>query len=165
MHERRLSCIVLENNIFLLSLLFWWKQFFFSKNVNLTFIYRSSRSEVFCKNCALKIFAKFTEKHLCQSLFFNKVAGLVFSCEYCKIFKNSFFYRPPPVAASVSTGRRQVTESNSWDEWLAWRVRSDCTMHKKWSFPLRISSVNATKPAVLQWLHHSIVVLCKSNER
>ena len=25
---------------------------------------------------ALRNFAKFTEKHLCQSLFFNKVAGL-----------------------------------------------------------------------------------------
>ena len=33
-------------------------------------------SEVFCKKSVLKNFAKFTEKHLCQSLFFNKVAGL-----------------------------------------------------------------------------------------
>ena len=24
----------------------------------------------------------------------------MFSCEYCKILKNSFFYRSPPVAAS-----------------------------------------------------------------
>ena len=44
---------------------------------------------------------------------FNKVAGLpagnfikketpaqVFSCRYCEIFKNSFFFRTPPVAAS-----------------------------------------------------------------
>ena len=38
--------------------------------------YRSSRSEVFWKNGVLKNFAKFTRKHLCQSLFFNKVAGL-----------------------------------------------------------------------------------------
>ena len=28
------------------------------------------------KNGALRNFAKFTGKHLCQSLFFNKVAGL-----------------------------------------------------------------------------------------
>ena len=33
---------------------------------------RSSRPEVVCK----KVFAKITGKHLCQSLFFNKVAGL-----------------------------------------------------------------------------------------
>ena len=37
---------------------------------------RSSRQEVFCKKGALRNFAKFTGKHLCQSLFFNKVAGL-----------------------------------------------------------------------------------------
>ena len=48
-------------------------------------------------------FAKFTGKHLRQSLFFNKVAGgacnfikketlaQVFSCEFCEIFKNTFF--------------------------------------------------------------------------
>ena len=39
------------------------------------FQYRSSCPEVFCKNGVLKIFAKFTEIHLCQSLFFSKVAG------------------------------------------------------------------------------------------
>ena len=38
--------------------------------------YRSSRPEVFCKKCVLRNFAKFTGKQLCQSFFFNKVAGL-----------------------------------------------------------------------------------------
>ena len=33
---------------------------------------RSSRPEVFCKKGALGNFTKFTGKHLCQSLFFNK---------------------------------------------------------------------------------------------
>ena len=37
--------------------------------------YRSSRPEVFCKRGVLENFTKFTGKHLCQSLFFNKVAG------------------------------------------------------------------------------------------
>ena len=37
--------------------------------------YRSSRLEVFCKKVVLWNFAKFTGKHLCQTLFFNKVAG------------------------------------------------------------------------------------------
>ena len=48
-------------------------------------------------------FAKFTRKHLCQSLCFNKTAGLacnfikietlaqVFSCEFCEVSKNTFF--------------------------------------------------------------------------
>ena len=33
-------------------------------------------TEVFCKKSCLRNFAKFTGKHMCQSLFFNKVAGL-----------------------------------------------------------------------------------------
>ena len=37
---------------------------------------RSSRLEVSFKKSVLRNFAKFTGKHLCQSLFFNKVAGL-----------------------------------------------------------------------------------------
>ena len=35
----------------------------------------SSRPEVFCWKGILKYFTKFTGKHLCQSLFFYKVAG------------------------------------------------------------------------------------------
>ena len=37
---------------------------------------RTSRPEVFCKNGVLRNFAKFSGKHPCQGLFFNKVAGL-----------------------------------------------------------------------------------------
>ena len=39
-------------------------------------LFRSSRAEVFCKKGVPRNFTKFTGKHLCQSLFFNKVAGL-----------------------------------------------------------------------------------------
>ena len=39
-------------------------------------IVRSSRPEVFCKKSVLENSAKFTGKHLCQSLLFNKAAGL-----------------------------------------------------------------------------------------
>ena len=49
----------------------------------------------------LRNFTKFTWKHLCQSLFFNKVVGRnfikkealaqVFPCEFSKISKNTFF--------------------------------------------------------------------------
>ena len=73
-------------------------------------IHRDSRPKVFCKKHVLKNFPKFTGKHLCQSLFLNKVGGLwlqackfikseiltqVFSCEFCEIFKNTFIYRTP----------------------------------------------------------------------
>ena len=43
--------------------------------VELEIIFRSIRPEVFCKKGALRNFTKFTGKHLCQSLSFNKVAG------------------------------------------------------------------------------------------
>ena len=73
---------------------------------------RRSRPEVFCKKGVLRNFTKFTGKHLCQSLFFNKVAGLackfikkqtlaqLFSCEFCEISKNTFLHRTPLVATS-----------------------------------------------------------------
>ena len=69
----------------------------------------SSRSHMFFKIVVLKIFANFTGKHLNWSLFLTKfftnfikiTPTQVFSCAMCKIFKNTFFYRAPPVAASV----------------------------------------------------------------
>ena len=75
-------------------------------------IFRSSRPEVFCKKGVLKSFAKFTEKHLCKSLFLNKVAdqwpatlfkkGLwnrCFPVDFAK-FLRLFFFRTPLMAAS-----------------------------------------------------------------
>ena len=59
------------------------------------------------KKGVLENLAKFTGKHLCQSLFFNKVAvqacksikketlAQVFSCEFCQIFKNRLFTETP----------------------------------------------------------------------
>ena len=62
------------------------------------------------KKGVLRNFAKFTGKRLCQSLFFNKVAGAynfikketlaqVFSCEFREISKSTFLHRTPLVAA------------------------------------------------------------------
>ena len=65
---------------------------------------------MFCEKGVRRNFAKFKGKHLCESLFFNKVAGLgnfiktlaqMFSCEFYKISKNTFSYRTPKVAASA----------------------------------------------------------------
>ena len=59
--------------------------------------------KVFYTKSVLKNFTKFTGKHLGQSLFLKKVAGLgcnvikketlaqVFSREFCEISKNTFF--------------------------------------------------------------------------
>ena len=84
---------------------------------------RNSSPEVLCKKGVLKDFLKFTGKHLCLTLFFNKVAGLivynfveketlaqVFSWEFYEISKNTFFYRTPSVAASQPLyGRKKQT--------------------------------------------------------
>ena len=76
---------------------------------------------MFSKKGVLRNFAQFTGKHLYQSLFFNKVAGLrpqacnfikkeapaqVFFCEFCEISWNTFCYRTPPVAASEFLGKK-----------------------------------------------------------
>ena len=72
----------------------------------------SSRPEEFRKKAILRKLSKFAGKHLCQSLFFNKVAdqrlatslkkrlAQGFSCEFCEISKSTFFHRTPLVAAS-----------------------------------------------------------------
>ena len=64
--------------------------------------HRSSHQRSSIEKGILKSFAKFTGKHPCQILFFNKVAGSTFNaikkltltqmscCEFCKIFKNTF---------------------------------------------------------------------------
>ena len=54
--------------------------------------------EVLFEKSVLKHFTKFTGKHLCQSLFFNKVFFLInftkkeaYGTDVCEISKNTFF--------------------------------------------------------------------------
>ena len=54
---------------------------------------RSSRPEVFYEKGVLRNFARFTGNHLCQSLFFNKVAGLILAT----LLKKRLWYRCLPV--------------------------------------------------------------------
>ena len=62
---------------------------------------------MFYKKAVLKIFAIFTEKHLFQSLFLNcnfikkETLAKGFSCEFCKISKNSFFTEHLWMTASI----------------------------------------------------------------
>ena len=56
---------------------------------------------MFCTKNLLKNFAILIRKYLCWSLFLTllkETPAQVFSCEYCKIFKNSIFYRAPLLA-------------------------------------------------------------------
>ena len=75
---------------------------------------------MFVKIGVLKSFANSTEKHLCWSLFFKKICWLktcnfikktpilVFSCEACEIFKNTFFYRTSPVTGSAPVAASEI---------------------------------------------------------
>ena len=63
--------------------------------------FRNSCPEMFCKKGVLRNFAKFTGKHLCQSLFFNscrpqvcnfiknETLAQVFSSEFSEISENT----------------------------------------------------------------------------
>ena len=66
-------------------------------NVNTLMKIRSSGRYMFCKKGVLRNFAKFTGKHLCQSLIFNKAGGL----EFCEFFKNTFSTEHLQTTASV----------------------------------------------------------------
>ena len=87
--------------------------------MNKTTNFRSSHRRYSIRKGVLRYFAKFTGKQLCQSLFFNKVAGgplismraacnfikkealaQVFSCEFSEISKNTFFIEHLRAAAS-----------------------------------------------------------------
>ena len=117
-------------------------------------IFRSSCLQVFFKINVLKHFSIFTGKRLCWSLFWIKLQDYRFAtlfkrdstngvfCEYCEIFK--FVYRTTPMAASGDWSAQRI--SSTGFPWWNNRQRS---LHKKWSFLLRISSVNVTKSHLL----------------
>ena len=79
--------------------------------------------EVFCKKRCSQKFLKIAGKHLCQSLFFNKVAETLlkkrlwyrcFPVNFVKYLRPHFFYRTSSVAASViAPARRRRQHSMS----------------------------------------------------
>ena len=61
---------------------------------------------MFRKKVFLKI-SQNSQENTCTRVFFNKfeeTLAQAFSCEFCKISKNTLFYRTPPVAASPNRG-------------------------------------------------------------
>ena len=72
--------------------------------------YRSSRLEVFCRKGVLRNFEKFTGKHLCQILLFNKVAGL----RTVTLLKKRFWYRCFPVNFPKLLKTPSITEHLRW---------------------------------------------------
>ena len=90
---------------------------------------------MFYKKCVLKIFVKVTGKHLSQSLFFNKVVGLsnvikrrlwqVFSCEYCKIFRNIFFTEHLNTIPEWTLSSTPFYTSETWEKTSGARWEND----------------------------------------
>ena len=72
-----------------------------------TLFYRTPLGDCFCRYSSEQVFLK-RKRPVLESLF-NKFTGLqacetptqVFSFEICELFKNTFLYRTPPLAASV----------------------------------------------------------------
>ena len=72
-------------------------------------LFQKQSPDIFCKKGVLRNFAKFTGKHLYQSLqpkacnFIKKeTLAQMFSCEFCEIFKNTFFAKYLRTSASIS---------------------------------------------------------------
>ena len=123
--EYRSTFVLLQNNDFNINLVSYLRHSFKLCNpknffkVCFTTTNYDNFNQQFCKKVILNNFVKFTGKHLCHSIFLNKVADLrpaSFLKRYSgtgaflwilRNFKNtlfySFFYTTPPVAASVQT--------------------------------------------------------------
>ena len=71
---------------------------------------RSRRPEVFCKKAVLRNFAKFIWKHLCQCLFFNKVAGL----SPATLLKKRYWHMCFPVNVAKFLRTPFLTEHLRW---------------------------------------------------
>ena len=85
------------------------------------YLSRSSRPEVFCKTGVLRNFAKFTGKHLRQSLLFNKVASL----RLATLLKKKLWHRSFPVNFAKILRTPFLTEHLWWlllYEVNAWEV-------------------------------------------
>ena len=88
------------------------KQYFYIRTyiVPPDFILRSSHLRCSVRKGVLRNFAKFTGKHLCESLFFNKISGL----RPAILFKKRFWHRYFPVNFSKSLTTPFLTKHLRW---------------------------------------------------
>ena len=102
-----------------ISGMFFFVQFPFRISINCAALpkYRSSRPDVFCKKGVLSNFTKFTGKHLCHRLFFNKVAGL----RPVTLLKKRLGHRCFPVNFSQFLGTPLQSTSGGYFCWLIYR--------------------------------------------
>ena len=109
-------------------------------------VVKSSRQRCSVKKGVLRNFAKFTGKHVCQSLFFNKVAGAD-----CNFIKKILWHRCFPVyfakflraPFSQNTVRRLLLCGNTWNMIL---LQSQISKH-----PLKILLWGCCGCFMLKW--------------
>ena len=77
------------------------------KCIKYLLIFRSSGPDVFCKKGVLRNFAKFIGKHLCRSLYFNKVADPT-------LLKQRLWHRYFPVTFAQFLRKPFLTEHLRW---------------------------------------------------
>ena len=84
---------------------------------------RSSCPEVFFKKGVLRNFTKFTDKHLCQSLFFNKVAGFRTPLVVASVLRFSSFSEFEQLEADLSKSNKaeniNKSHKSSKKGWIA----------------------------------------------
>ena len=101
--------------------------------------YRSSRRCVFCIKGVLRNFTKFTGKHLCQSLYFNKVAGLRL-WHRCFLVNFARFLRTPFLTQHLGW---LLLILNWWKEMIfvlnVNKITTECSLFQKFSFFSSIS--------------------------
>ena len=105
------------------------------------------------------------QENTCIGVFFNKIADyskrdsiagvfVLFSCEFCKIFNNTFFWSPPVAASSLAR--------NEFNSGLSTKQRGDCCqlVYKKLSVSRYFRSSHALNQNIKTWnstekgLHH-----------
>ena len=111
--------------------------------ISLKYMWQKQPTKVFCKKGVLRNFTKFTGKHLCQSLFFNKVAGL----RAATLLKKRLGQRCFPVNFAKFLKTLFLQNTSVWLLLMSsiFELWSELSLYKKGSFPLRISSVNVSK--------------------
>ena len=126
--------------------------------VNLFLYFRSSQQRCSLRKGVFRNFAKLTRKHLCQSLFFNKVADLrpatllkkkqtltqVLSCEFCEISKNTF-----------SAEHLRTTASVTWKWQVIYNLRK---IYRTWQKILWNGNIYCHEDVYSNYCHYDIMV-------
>ena len=112
----------------------------------------SGKSEAVAQRCSVKKgvlrnFTKFTGKHLCQSLFFNKIDNLIkfeFSVNFAKILRTPFFTENPrwllleSLSISMLLIIFDVILSNDMIDYVCWKMKlvATCAMRVTGNIPV-----------------------------